>query len=110
MTSVIVTSSLCEREHLRSMCPPIRALTRIVLSLTKPKDKIYPTENDNIKKILPQLYNIYSIRHSFQQNDLRRFHVEHIHKSDKNFLISGNFYAGHIICMVGGISIHPPTQ
>ena len=49
MTSVIVTSSPREREHLRSMCAPTRALSRIVLSLTKP--------NDNIKKIIPQLYN-----------------------------------------------------
>ena len=30
-----------------------------VLSLTKPNDKIKPTKNDNIKKILPQLYNRY---------------------------------------------------
>ena len=40
MTSVIVTSSPYERKHLRSMCAPVRALSRIVLSLTKPKDKI----------------------------------------------------------------------
>ena len=40
MTSVIVTSSPREREHLRLMCVPTRALSRIVLSLTKPKDKI----------------------------------------------------------------------
>ena len=40
MTSVIVTSSLREREHLRSMRAPTRALSRIVQSLTKPKDKI----------------------------------------------------------------------
>ena len=40
MTSVIITSSPREREHLRSMCAPARALSRIVLSLTKPKDKI----------------------------------------------------------------------
>ena len=40
MTSVIVTSSPREREQLRSMCAPTRALSRIVLSLTKPKDKI----------------------------------------------------------------------
>ena len=40
MTSVIVTSSPREREHLRSMCAPTRALSRIVLSLTKPKDNI----------------------------------------------------------------------
>ena len=40
MTSVIITSSPREREHLRSMCAPTRALSRRVLSLTKPKDKI----------------------------------------------------------------------
>ena len=37
---------------------PTHALSRKVLSLTKPKDKIYKTKNDNIKKILLQLYNI----------------------------------------------------
>ena len=57
MISVIVTSSPNEREHLRSMCAPTRALSRIVPSLTKPNDKIEPTKNDNIKKIIPQLYN-----------------------------------------------------
>ena len=36
MTSVIVTSSSHEHEHLHSMCAP----SRKVLSLTKPKDKI----------------------------------------------------------------------
>ena len=40
VTSVIVTSSPCEREHMRSMCASTRALSRKVLSLTKPKDKI----------------------------------------------------------------------
>ena len=40
MTSVIITSSPREREHLRSMCAPTRVLSRIVLSLTKLKDKI----------------------------------------------------------------------
>ena len=40
MTCVIVTSSPREREHLRSMCVLTRALSRIALSLTKPKDKI----------------------------------------------------------------------
>ena len=40
MTSVSVTSSPHERELLRSMCAPTRTLSRIVLSLTKPKDKI----------------------------------------------------------------------
>ena len=35
-TSVIVTSSVHEREDLRSMCAPTRALTWIVQSLTKP--------------------------------------------------------------------------
>ena len=40
MTSVIVTSSPRKCEHLRLMCAPARALSRIVLSLTKPKDKI----------------------------------------------------------------------
>ena len=39
------------------MSAPTHAVTRKVLSLTKPKDKIYKTKNDNIKKILPQLYN-----------------------------------------------------
>ena len=57
MTFVIVTSSVHERE-LHSMCAPARALSRIVLSLTKPNDKISPTKNDNIKKILTQYYNI----------------------------------------------------
>ena len=33
-----------------TMCAPTRALSRIVLSLTKPNDKIYPTKNDNMKK------------------------------------------------------------
>ena len=51
MTSVIVTSSLCEREHLRSMCALTRALSRKVLSRTKPKDKIKPTKNENKKKM-----------------------------------------------------------
>ena len=50
ITSVIVTSSAHEREHLRSICVPARSLSRIVLSLTKPNDKIQPTKNDNIKK------------------------------------------------------------
>ena len=40
MTSVIVTSSPRQREHLHSMCSPTRSLNRKVLSLTKPKDKI----------------------------------------------------------------------
>ena len=48
MTFVIVTSSAHERGHLHSMCPPARGLSRIVLSLTKPNDKIYPTKNDYI--------------------------------------------------------------
>ena len=38
------------------MSAPTHALSRKVLSLTKLKDKIYKTKN-NIKKILPQLYN-----------------------------------------------------
>ena len=38
-TFVIVTSSARKRE-LHSMCAPARALSRIVLSLTKPNDKI----------------------------------------------------------------------
>ena len=59
MTSVTVTSTPHEREHLRSMCAPTYALSRIVLSLTKPEDKIYKTKNDNMKKIFPQLYNIF---------------------------------------------------
>ena len=42
------------------MSAPTHALSWKVLSLTKPKDKIYKTKNDNIKKILPQLYNIYN--------------------------------------------------
>ena len=40
MTSVIVISSLREREHLRSMFAPTGALSQKVLSLTEPKDKI----------------------------------------------------------------------
>ena len=43
------------------MSAPTHALSRKVLSLTKPKDKIYKTKNDNIKKILLQLYNIQGI-------------------------------------------------
>ena len=50
MTSVTVTSSPRARENLRSMCVPTRALSRNVLSLTKPPDKIWPTKNDNIRK------------------------------------------------------------
>ena len=41
------------------MSAPTHALSQKVLSRTKPKDKIYKTKNDNIKKILPQFYNIY---------------------------------------------------
>ena len=40
MTSVIVTSSTHKHEHLRSMSIPACVLSRIVLSLTKPNDKI----------------------------------------------------------------------
>ena len=40
MTSVIVTSSVHEHEYLRSMCVPARAQSQIILSLTKPNDKI----------------------------------------------------------------------
>ena len=40
------------------MYAPTHALSRKVLSLTKPKDKIHKTKNYNIKKILPQLNNI----------------------------------------------------
>ena len=58
MISMIVTSALREREHLRLICAPTRALSRIVISLTKPKDKLSPTKNDSIKKILLQLYNM----------------------------------------------------
>ena len=39
------------------MSAPTHALSRKVLSLTKPKDKIYKTKNDDLKKILLQLYN-----------------------------------------------------
>ena len=39
------------------MSAAAHALIRKVLSLIKPKDKIYKTKNDNIKKILPLLYN-----------------------------------------------------
>ena len=46
MTSVLVTSSPREREHLRSMYAPTRALSRTVLSLTKPKDKIKATSSN----------------------------------------------------------------
>ena len=49
MTFVIVTSSAHERE-LHSICAPARALSRIVLILTKPNDKIKAMKNDNIKK------------------------------------------------------------
>ena len=40
------------------MSAPIHILSRKVLNLTIPKDKICKTKNDYIKKILPQLYNI----------------------------------------------------
>ena len=60
MTSVIVTSSPRKREHLHSMCAPTCALSWTVLSLTKLKDKITHEKNDNIRKILPQLYNRWS--------------------------------------------------
>ena len=43
------------------MSAPTHELSRKVLSLTKPKDKTYKTKNDNIKNILPQLYNIISL-------------------------------------------------
>ena len=39
------------------MSAPTHAISQKVLSLTKPKDKIYKTKNGNIKKILPQLFN-----------------------------------------------------
>ena len=38
------------------MSTSTHALSRKVLSQTKPKGKIYKTKNDDIKKILPQLY------------------------------------------------------
>ena len=44
MTSVIATSSPPDREHLRLMCAPTRALSQIVLNLTKPNDKIRPID------------------------------------------------------------------
>ena len=53
VTSLIVTSAPRAREHLHSTNPCTK---RKVLSLTKPKGKIYETKNDNIKKIPPQLY------------------------------------------------------
>ena len=43
------------------MSAPTHALSRKVLSLTKPKEKIYKTKNDNVKKILPQLYNSFDL-------------------------------------------------
>ena len=61
LTSVIVTSSPRAREHLHSICALklTHALSRKVLSLTKPKGKIHKMKNDNIKKkIPPHLYNI----------------------------------------------------
>ena len=39
------------------MSAPTHAQSQKIRSQTKPKDKIYKTKNDNIKKILPQLYN-----------------------------------------------------
>ena len=42
------------------MSAPTHALSRKVLGLSKPKDKIYKMKNDNIKKILLQLYNIWN--------------------------------------------------
>ena len=54
VTFLIITSAPRAREHLHSTNPCTK---RKVLSLTKPKGKIYKTKNDNIKKIPPQLYN-----------------------------------------------------
>ena len=74
MTSVIVTSFPHERDHLRSMCTPTRALSRKVASLNKPKDEIQPTKNDNIKKFLPQLCNSASINvQFFYVDNMRRY-------------------------------------
>ena len=42
------------------MSSPTHALSRMVFSLTKPKDKTYKKKNDNINKIHPQLYNTIS--------------------------------------------------
>ena len=39
------------------MFAPTHALSRKVLSLTKPRDKIYKTKNDNLKEILSLLFN-----------------------------------------------------
>ena len=47
VTSLIVTSAPRVREHLHSTNSCTK---RKVLSLTKPKGKIYKTKNDNIKK------------------------------------------------------------
>ena len=49
VTSVIVTYSPHARKP-ALMSAPTHALSRKVLILTKPKDKIYKTKNDNIKK------------------------------------------------------------
>ena len=51
------------RAHVNTCTQLTHALTnpytkRKVLSLTKPKGKIYKTKNDNIKKIPPQLYYV----------------------------------------------------
>ena len=48
VTSVIVTSSSRAWTH-ALMSAPTHAHSRKVLSLTKPKDQIYKTKNDNIK-------------------------------------------------------------
>ena len=65
-TYVIFISFPRERERLRSMCAPTRALSWTVPSLTNRKIKYNQRKNDNTKKkILPQLYSITnnSIKH-----------------------------------------------
>ena len=52
------------------MSAPTHAVSRKVLSLTKPKDKIYKTKNDNIKKILPQLYNNSTLNRSLYGSNI----------------------------------------
>ena len=65
VTSVIVTSTPHAREHLHTTNPCTK---RKVLSITKPKSKIYKTINDNIKNIPLKLYNMRKKRDIFRLN------------------------------------------
>ena len=57
LSGVFIVTSVIVAWTPALMSAPTHALSRKVINLTKPKDKIYKTKNDNIKKILLQLYN-----------------------------------------------------